>query len=134
MRANFSISPDEGAGAKEAKDTILSCGNDEMLLNTRKMIFEQAGYTVFTAENVPNAMLVLMNHEVDLLVLCQSVNDWERRSVLETARTLQPKVKCMSFGLGETSNAVDGVCTQVWPMNPPALLAAIGQILQEKRA
>lgn len=119
MRTNFSI---------------LNCGNDEMLLNTRRMIFEQAGYTVFTAENVPNAMLVLMNHEIDLLVLCQSVDDWERRSVLETVRTLQPRVKCMSLGLGETGTAMDGVCTEVWPVNPPALLAAIGQVLQEKTA
>jgi DNA-binding NtrC family response regulator len=112
--------------------TILVYGNDEMLLSTRKIIFERAGYTVFTAASVPNAMLVLMNHEIDVLVLCQSVDDCERRSILETARTLQPKIKCVSLSLGGNDIAMDGVYNQHWSMNPPALLAAIGQMLLEK--
>ena len=113
---------------------ILVYGNDEMLVATRSLVLEKSGYTVFTAESVSNAMLVLMNHEIDLLVLCQSVDEYERRSILETARTLQPKVKCVSLSLGGNDNAMDGVYARQWSMNPPALLAAIGQILQEKTA
>ena len=43
--------------------TILISGNDAMLLTTRRMIFEQAGYTVFTTDSVSNARLVLMNQD-----------------------------------------------------------------------
>jgi hypothetical protein len=38
--------------------TIFLYGNDVTLLTTRRLVLEKAGYTVFTAENVSNAMLV----------------------------------------------------------------------------
>jgi hypothetical protein len=37
---------------------ILVYGNDEMLVATRRMLFEQAGHTVFTADSLSNAALV----------------------------------------------------------------------------
>jgi hypothetical protein len=37
-----------------------------MLVATRRMIFEKAGYTVFTADSLSNAMLVLMNRHIDV--------------------------------------------------------------------
>jgi hypothetical protein len=109
---------------------ILVYGNDEMLVTTRRLIFEQAGYEVFTAYSLSNAALALMNHQIDVLVLCQTLSDQERSAVLETAHTLQPKIKYVSLSLG----GMNGIYTQQWSMNPAALLAAIGQILQEKTA
>jgi DNA-binding NtrC family response regulator len=114
--------------------TIFLYGNDVMLLTTRRLVLEKAGYTVFTAENVSNAMLVLMNHHIDLLVLCQSVDDDERRSILETAHTLQPEIKCVSLSFDGDDIAMDGVYAHRGLMNPTSLLAAIGQKLQEKTA
>ena len=110
--------------------TIFLYGNDVMLLSTRRIIFEKAGYAVFIAESFSHAMLVLMNHQIDVLVLCQTLSDHERSAVLETAHTLQPKIKYVSLSLG----GMNGVYTQQWSMNPPALLATIDQILQEKTA
>ena len=110
--------------------TILVYGNDEMLVTTRRLIFEQAGCEVFTAYSLSNAALALMNHQIDVLVLCQTLSDHERSAVLETAHTLQPKIKYVSLSLG----GMNGVYTQQWSMNPPALLAAIDQVLQEKTA
>ena len=111
--------------------TILVFSNDQMLLMTRRMLFENAGYTVFTAESVSNVMLVLMNHEIDILLLCQSVQLHERERVLEIARALQPKAKCASLGLGD-GTAVYGVHTLECFMNPPALLAVIEKIITQK--
>jgi hypothetical protein len=79
--------------------TILIFGTDEMLVATRRMIFEQAGYTVFTADSLSNAALVLMNHQIDVLILCQTLSDDERRAVLETAHTLQPQNQMCGFEL-----------------------------------
>ena len=45
-----------------------------MLVVTRSLILERAGYRVFTARSLPNAMLALMNHEIDVLVLCQTLS------------------------------------------------------------
>ena len=77
--------------------TILIFGNDEMLLMTRSLTPEHAGYHVLTAQSFQNAMLALMNHPIDLLLLCQSLNEDERRGILETAHTLQPDIKCASL-------------------------------------
>ena len=79
--------------------TILVYGNDEMLLITRRMVFEKAGYRVFTANSLSNAALVLMNHQIDVLILCQTLSDDERRAVLETAHTLQPQNQMCGFEL-----------------------------------
>jgi DNA-binding NtrC family response regulator len=110
---------------------IFLYGNDVMMLTTRRLVLEKAGYTVFTAENVSNAMLVLMNHHIDLLVLCQSVDDDERRSILETAHTLQPEIKCASLSFDRDDIATDGVYSHRGLMNPTSLLAAIGQMLHK---
>jgi hypothetical protein len=114
--------------------TILVYGNDEMLVATRRMLFEQAGYTVFTADSLSNAALVLMNHQIDVQVLCQTLSDEERRAVLETAHTLQPKIKCAVMSFDGHDVVMDGVYVHRALNGPPALLTAIGQMLQEKTA
>jgi hypothetical protein len=75
--------------------TILVYGTDEMLVTTRGLILEKAGYTVFTARLFADAMLVLMNHQIDLCVLCHSLTGAERRGISETGHTLQPTTKCV---------------------------------------
>jgi hypothetical protein len=72
---------------------FLVYGNDEMLIITRGLLFEQAGYEVFTPRSLSNAALALMNHEIDILLLCQTLSEQERSAVLETAHTLQPRIK-----------------------------------------
>lgn len=99
---------------------IFVYGNDLMLLTTRRMIFERAGYTVFTAETLPNAALVLMNYQIDVFVLCQSLGEEEGRAVLETARTLQPAIKTVSLSF---DGDIPGL------HQPRSLLEAIAQML-----
>jgi hypothetical protein len=112
--------------------TIFIYGNDPMLVTTRRLIFERAGYTVFAAESLSNAALVLMNHQIDVFVLCQSLSDEERHAALETANTLQSEIKCVSLSFNGGDIAMDGASTYQGVMTPTSLLAAIGQMLQEK--
>jgi|SRR5580698_2430512 hypothetical protein len=114
--------------------TILVYGNDEMLLITRRMVFEKAGYTVFTANSLSSAALVLMNHQIDVLLLCQTLSDDERCAVLETALALQPKIKCAALSFDGCEVVTDGVYVRWGPNGLASLLAAIGQLLQEKAA
>jgi hypothetical protein len=114
--------------------TILVYGNDQMLVTTRRLIFEQAGYTVFTAESLSNAALVLMTHQIDVLVLCQTLSDEERVAVLETAHALKPKTRCAALSFDGRDVVTDGVFVHRGLNGPPALLAAIGKMLQETTA
>jgi len=56
-------------------DTILVYGNEPMLVTTRGLILEKAGYKVFTAQAFGNAMLALMHHQIGACVLCQRLTD-----------------------------------------------------------
>src|SRR5579862_1952122 len=68
-------------GGSTMYGTILSYGADSILLATRGMVLEQAGYQVISAESFQNALLVLMNHQIDACVLCQSLTEEERRGI-----------------------------------------------------
>jgi hypothetical protein len=112
--------------------TILVYGNDEILVMTRSFILGNAEYEVFTAQTFGNAMLVLMNYQIDLVVLCQSLKDEERRGVLETAHALQPEIKCVALDFGETKVAIEGVDLIQGFVGPSTLLNTVGKLLTQK--
>jgi hypothetical protein len=114
--------------------TILVYGNDEILVMTRSLILGKAGYEVFTAQTYGNAMLVLMNHQIDLCVLCRSLREEERRGILETAHALQPETKCVVLDVGESEVAIEGVDLVRGVWGPTALLNAVGKLLTQKAA
>jgi hypothetical protein len=112
--------------------TILVYGNDEVLVMTRCLILGKAGHEVFTAQTFGHAMLVLMNHQIDVCVLCQSLKVEERRGILETAHTLQPESKCVLLDSGESEVAIEGVDLIRGLVGPSTLLHAVGKILAQK--
>jgi DNA-binding response OmpR family regulator len=114
--------------------TILVYGNDQMLVATRRLILERAGYTVFTAESLSNAALVLMARQIDVLVLCQTLSDEERGAVLETAHALKPKTRCAALSFDGRDVVTDGVLIHRGLDGPPSLLTAIGRMLGQKTA
>lgn len=111
---------------------ILIYGNDAMLVMTRGLILEKAGYQVFGAETFGNAMLVLMHHQIDVFVLCQSLKDEERRGILETAHALQPETKCAVLDFGESEVPAEGIDLIRGLAGPTALLSAVGKLLTEQ--
>jgi hypothetical protein len=112
--------------------TILVYGNDEILVMTRSLILGKAGYEVFTAQTYRNAMLVLMNHRIDLCVLCRSLREEERRGILETAHALQPETKCVVLDFWESEVAIEGVDLIRGGWGPSTLLDAVGKLLPQK--
>jgi DNA-binding NtrC family response regulator len=109
--------------------TILVYGNDEILVMTRSLILGNAGYEVFTAQTFGNAMLVLMNHPIELVVLCQTLKGEERRGILETAHALQPEIKCVVLDCGQSEVPIDGVDLIRGFVGPSALLNTVGKLL-----
>jgi hypothetical protein len=53
-------------------------------------------------------MLVLVNQQIDVLLLCQRLRDEERRGILETAHAITPETKCAIFGYDGREVAVNG--------------------------
>jgi hypothetical protein len=112
--------------------TILVYGNDPMLVTTRGLILENAGYKLFSAETFGNAMLVLMNHQIDVCVLCQSLRDDERRGIVETAHVLQPDIKCAVLDFEEREFRIEGVDLIRGLALPSTLLNAVRRLLTQK--
>jgi DNA-binding response OmpR family regulator len=112
--------------------TILVYGNDAMLVTTRCLILERAGHRVLTAQAFPNAMLMLMSDQIDIIVLCQSLKDEERRGILETAHALQPEIICAVIDFDEREAPIEGVALIEGFVGPSTLLKTIGSILAQK--
>jgi hypothetical protein len=102
---------------------ILAYGNDPILLTTRRLVLEKARYRVFTSPEFSDAMLVLLN---------QQINVDEPRGILETARAITQDVKCviLHYDAGavpiEDAELVEGL------EGPNTLLRAIGKLLTHK--
>jgi DNA-binding response OmpR family regulator len=114
------------------QSTILVYGNEPVLVTTRGLILERAGYEVFTAETLANAVLAMMNHPIDLCILCQSLTGEERRRILGTARALQPEIKCVVMDFEESEAPVEGTDHIRGLVGPSTLLEAIANMLTQK--
>jgi ActR/RegA family two-component response regulator len=112
--------------------TVLVYGNDEILVMTRSLILGNAGYEVFTAQTFGNAMLVLMNNQIDIVVLCQTLKDDERRGIVETAHALKAETKCVVLDFGASKVAIEGVDLIQGFVGPSTLLNAVGKLLTQK--
>jgi hypothetical protein len=79
-----------------------------------------------------NAMLVLMNHQIDIVVLCQSLKDEERRGILETARAIQPDIKCLILDFAQNQAPLEGADLVHGLPGPSTLLNTVGKLLTDK--
>jgi DNA-binding response OmpR family regulator len=108
---------------------ILVYGNDSTLATTRCLILEKAGYSALATTEFSDAMLVLMNQPIDVLIVCQSLRDEERQGILETAKALKPNIKCVILRFyghdvsGKDAEIIEGL------EGPDALLVAVGKIV-----
>jgi two-component SAPR family response regulator len=113
---------------------ILVYGNDATLVTTRCLVLERAGYIALPAQAFGNAMLMLLNHQIDIIVLCQSLKDEERQGIVETARALQPEIKCVVIDFNEVEDPIEGVALIQGLAGPSTLLNTIGSILTQKES
>jgi hypothetical protein len=108
---------------------ILAYGTDPILLTTRRLVLENAGYRVFTSLEFSDAMLVLLNQQIDVLLLCHSLHDDERRGILETARAITPNVKCVILDYDGGAVPIKDAELVEGLEGPNTLLRAIGKLL-----
>jgi DNA-binding response OmpR family regulator len=112
--------------------TILVCGNEALLVETRHLILEQSGYQVFSATDFADAANVLANHRIDLVLVCQSLGDIGKRRFLEKARAIRPDLKCAVFSDDGRELKLDGTEVSEKVDGPSGLLKATGKLLIQK--
>ena len=86
--------------------SILICGNDTTLLDTRRWVLETARFRVETKSALSSILAALEQKSPDLIVLCHTLTPDERSAILAAAAAIQPPVKTLSFNT--TRQAVPG--------------------------
>jgi DNA-binding NtrC family response regulator len=109
---------------------LLIYGNDSMLLTTRSLILEKVGYGVVTVSTFSEAMLLLLNQQFDLLILCQSLNEDERRGMLESAHAINPELKCVVLQFTGGHERIANEETLEGLRGPTNLIDSIHRLLQ----
>src|SRR5580698_8399258 len=103
-----------------------------MLTMTRGLILEKTGYRVHTAMDFSDALLLLADEEIDILLLCQTLSDEERRGILETAHVIRPDIKCAIFGYCGREVSLDDEKRVEKLDGPNTLIAALDRILNNE--
>jgi len=108
---------------------ILSAGRDTSLLNQRSAILRQAGYEVVIAGNSPDLVNRLFNGDFDLVLLCASIPEEERRRLIAIATRHTPCTPVVVLQ-GEVGTMNASGCDRIdTPVDD--LLKAIGAALSQ---
>jgi DNA-binding NtrC family response regulator len=77
--------------------SIVLFGQNESLLETRRLLLSHAGFQVSTVKSLAEAEKFLFAHPRTLLVLCHSLTPQDCEEALEMAHFHQPAVKCLAI-------------------------------------
>lgn len=86
---------------------VLYSGFDLALLETRKMILEQAGHTVITAENQSAVAAACKQYVFDVAVIGQSISAKSKKSTASIIREQCPSARILELHASHQSRAVD---------------------------
>jgi DNA-binding NtrC family response regulator len=113
-------------------DKVLVYGNDPILIMTRRLVLEKAGFRVFTSMKYEDTVQMMVNQQLDLLILCQTLKTNERLGVLATSRRVYPPMKTVIMSPTEESPSLAVSREQiVEPLHgPETLLAVITRMLK----
>ena len=118
--------------AKSIGKAILCVDDDGIGLDIRKMLLESRGYRVFTAENGPDALVLLSSETIDLVILDYLMPGMNGDAVAAKIRDLRPNLPIIMLSAyvdlpGEALTAVDRSLTKGEPT--VVLLEAIEELL-----
>lgn len=108
---------------------LLSVGSDPELMKVRTLVLLNAGYAVRQAVSAADAVKIFKAGDFDLVVLCHSIPEKERLSLIAAVRDVSPSVKIIvvrkdgelsSKLADETVHSLDG---------PEALIEAVKETL-----
>jgi hypothetical protein len=80
---------------------VLCFGRDQMLLETRRMLLEQAGYTVLSTSIEIEVESALVNGDICLLVLCHSLLGADQEKICRFHRNMHSSAPILSLDVGK---------------------------------
>jgi DNA-binding NtrC family response regulator len=95
-------------GQSTMHSRTLIFGHDTTLLRTRELILSRAGFDVLTTSDPLEASELLANQPVDLLILCHTLHDPERQSILAVAHIAKPALRVLALVANATASSADG--------------------------
>ena len=107
--------------------SILTISRDRVLQNIRTMVLEHAGYTVSAALTDKDAVAFVESpNAISLVLLCHSVPEASRISLVTRIKELKPKLPILMLynGYDPTNAKVDGSLHSL--ETPEAMLDLIG--------
>jgi DNA-binding NtrC family response regulator len=112
---------------------VLLYGHDEMLLLTRSLVFQQAGYRVNTARELQESSPLLGKGHVDLVVLCYTLSHAECVTAGRIAknRSEVPTLLITAYGEGQDCSlreVADADCDSF--LGPAAMVAEADRMLE----
>jgi DNA-binding response OmpR family regulator len=115
---------------------ILLYGHDELLLWTRRLVFEWAGYEVSVAQELQQVSQLLDREDVGLIVLCYSLSRAECAELIAASRSEVPTLLITECGeMGNRDCDVKEVADAWFDsiLGPEALVRKVDAILHIKR-
>jgi DNA-binding response OmpR family regulator len=109
---------------------ILIYGSDAVLIQSRGLVLEKAGFSVRTALELNDAELIISTRQVQLCILCRSLSSKECLTLLATAQNLHPKLKILSLH-ADTTICYMGMDVEVLGtfLSPKSLIETVSRAL-----
>ena len=113
--------------------TILLYGHDHVLLMTRTLLFERAGFRVKSTLSQQEAARLSEIEDLDLLVLCHTLKREEQEQTMRALRDARPHLRGLALTQGEGRAAPAEDVTEFVNRleGPGVLLARIERMMRE---
>lgn len=116
---------------------ILLFGNDPLLLKSRQMVLESAGYEVYAAPSILALNHILANHPashpIDLMILCHSLSDEESNRARSLARARFPRMEVVILAVNScVLHDADGDSVVDTADGPKTLLETVGDLAKKQ--
>ena len=108
---------------------VLVYGNDQNLLDSRRLLLEHSGFEVRTTSNLDEVTRASNSHGLDVLILCHTLSEKECVSALSALHTYAPEVHEVALSSATPPCKIDpqGKIVDVFD-GPAALLSAVGKL------
>jgi DNA-binding response OmpR family regulator len=109
---------------------VLSVSADPMILNTRNLILQSAGYFVVSVVSVTEAVFLFQDGDIDLVILCHSLPQQDRERLTSFIRASGSRVPICA--VSEAALDFDAFADAALDKSPVEFLQAIGGLLEKR--
>ena len=108
---------------------VLCTGVDSALTQTRRLILESAGHTVFTTTDEREIAPLCRQHRLDVAVIGQAMSTQVKRRIAALVRQHCPSAKILELHLVNEGRAVEDA--DLWMETPPEMPRELAERVTE---